>query len=254
MSPVDPDLGGRLRGLGPDAFAVVAFSILPAPLLAVPRAGSVNVHPSLLPAYRGAAPIAWALFDGCAETGITTFLLASRVDAGDILLQERVAIAPDETAGELEARLAAGGADLLVRSLDGLEDGTIAPRPQPRAGATRAPKLSRQDGCLDWSWPARRVRDRVRGSNPVPGAFSPWPGGVLKIHRAESSPVSLGGTPPGVVLVADGREGLVVACGDAALSLTEVQPEGRPRMSGAAFARGYPVAPGDRFGATGGRS
>lgn len=251
--PVDPDLAVQLQSLRPDAFAVVAFSILPPDLLAVPPFGAVNVHPSLLPAYRGAAPIPWALFDGCAETGITTFLLAARVDAGNILLQERVAIAPDETAGQLEARLAVGGADLLVRSLDGLEEGRLTPRPQARTGVTRAPKLTREDGRIDWSWPARRVRDRVRGANPVPGAFSPWRGGVLKVHRTEVSQVCLAGAQPGMVLLADGRAGLVVACADAALRLTEVQPEGRGRMPGDAFARGYPVAVGDRFGAAGGR-
>ena len=225
---------------------MVAWSILPERLLRVPRLGSVNVHPSLLPAYRGAAPIVWALFDGCAETGVTTFLLNRRVDAGDILLQERVAIGGDETAGELEARLAEDGARLLVRSLDGMEEGRLRPRPQPRAGVSRAPKLTREDGRIDWGWPAERVRNRVRGANPVPGAFTEWSRGVLKVHRAEPAG-DAAGSRPGQVLGA-GPDGVVVACGDGALRLTEVQPAGRPRMPGGAFARGYPLRPGDRLG------
>ena len=244
-SPRQPDLPEQLAVVEPDAFAVIAFSILPKRLLAVPRLGSVNVHPSLLPAYRGAAPIIWALFDGCTETGISTFLLNPSVDAGDILLQERVAIDPDETAGELEARLAVDGAELLLRSLDGLEDGTLEPQPQIGTGSTRAPKLTRQDGQIDWTWPAERVRNRVRGANPMPGAFTSWSGSGLKVHRAQISP---GEGTPGTVLIADGRDGIVVACGRGALRLTQVQPEGRPRMMADAFVRGYRLAVGERLG------
>ena len=254
-SPRDPGLAEELRSFAPDVLAVVAYSILPDRLLRVPRLGSVNVHPSLLPAYRGAAPIVWALFDGCTETGVTTFLLSRRVDAGDILLQERVAIGDDETAGDLEARLAEDGARLLVRSLDGLEEDRLQPRPQTIQGVSRAPRLSREDGRIDWGWPVRRVRNRVRGANPVPGAFTEWARGVLKVHRAEPSGLSVDGAPPGRVLRSSPGEGVVVACADGALRLTEVQPAGRPRMSGEAFASGYPLRPGDRLGGgeTGGR-
>ena len=139
-SPRDPALAEQLRALAPDALAVVAYSILPNRLLRVPRLGSVNVHPSLLPAYRGAAPIVWALFDGCTETGVTTFLLNRRVDGGDILLQEKVTVGGAETAGELEARLAVDGARLLVRSLDGLEDGSLQPRPQAERRGVAGPE------------------------------------------------------------------------------------------------------------------
>ena len=249
-SPRDPDLAAELRALAPDVLAVVAYSILPSHLLRAPRLGSVNVHPSLLPAYRGAAPIVWALFDGCTETGVTTFLLSRRVDAGDILLQERVAIGGDETAGELEARLAEDGARLLLRSLDGLEEGSLHPRPQAGEGVSRAPKLTREDGRIDWAWPAERVRTRVRGANPVPGAFTEWSGGVLKVHRVELAEPA-GGIPPGEALQVGPDAGVVVACADGAVRLTEVQPAGRPRMSGGAFARGYPLRPGDRLGGGG---
>jgi methionyl-tRNA formyltransferase len=247
-SPKDPELRSQLAAFEADAFAVVAFSILPKKLLAVPRLGSVNVHPSLLPAYRGAAPIVWALFDGCTETGISTFLLNPRVDGGDILLQQRVAIDADETAGELEARLAIDGAELLVASLDGLAEGTIVPRRQAAEGITRAPKLSREDGQLDWSWSATRLCNRVRGANPMPGAFTHWRGGLLKVHRAVLAP---GADTPGTVLAADARQGIVVACGEGAVQLTEVQPEGRPRMAADAFVSGYPLAAGDRLGERG---
>ncbi|MFH1566907.1 MAG: methionyl-tRNA formyltransferase [Gemmatimonadota bacterium] len=246
-SPRQPGLAEQLAGLGADAFAVVAYSILPRRLLAVPPAGAVNLHPSLLPRYRGAAPIVWALFAGETETGITTFYLNPRVDAGDLLLQERVGIGPDETAGELEARLAELGADLVVRTFDGLDDGTLAPQPQSDAGATRAPKLSRQDGRLDWTWPAAVLHNRVRGANPVPGAYTGWRGDALKVHR--SAPCDgVAGAAPGTVLQADGRDGLVVAAGRGALRLLEVQAPGKAATDGPAFVRGYRIAAGERLG------
>ncbi|MHC4717419.1 MAG: methionyl-tRNA formyltransferase [Planctomycetota bacterium] len=244
-SPRDRDLPAQLGELGADAFAVVAYSILPRRLLAVPPLGSVNLHPSLLPAYRGAAPIVWALFNGETETGITTFRLNPRVDAGDLLVQERVDIGSDETAGELEARLAELGADLMVRSFDGLEDGSLTPAPQNDEGATRAPKLSRQDGRLDWSWPAAQVHNRVRGANPVPGAFTEWRGQALKVHRSRLLQETAAG-PPGTVLEAGDR--LVVSAGDGAVSLLEVQPAGKGAMEGPDFVRGYRIAFGDLLG------
>lgn len=246
-SPRDRDLPGQLAELGADVFAVVAYAILPRRLLAIPRLGSVNLHPSLLPAYRGAAPIIWALFNGETETGITTFRLNPRVDAGDLLLQERAAIGPDETAGELEARLAELGAALVVRSLDGLEDGTLTPAPQGQEGVTRAPKLCREDGRLNWSWPALRLHNRVRGANPVPGAFTEWRGEPLKVHGTRPRP-NLAPGAPGTVLRADDGDGLVVAAGDGAVALLEVQPAGKGTMKGPDFVRGYRIAVGDRLG------
>jgi methionyl-tRNA formyltransferase len=231
----DPQVGPRLAALEADLFAVVAFSLLPRRLLAVPRLGSVNLHPSLLPAYRGAAPLAWAVIEGQAQTGMSTFRLSRRMDAGDILLQEKVEIGPQETTGELEARLRRPGAELLVRSLDGLEDGSIVPQPQGEAGASRAPKLSKEDGRLDWSRPALALFNQVRGTNPAPGAFTLLGGQPFKIHRAV---VVEGQGEPGSVLAVDSRLGLDIACGEGALRLTEVQPAGKARMDGAAFARG----------------
>lgn len=244
----DPGLIVRLTDYHPDLFAVVAFSILPGPLLAIPRMGSVNLHPSLLPAYRGAAPIIWAVIDGCTETGITSFLLNPRIDAGDILLQRRVAISPTETAGKLEARLSELGAELMLQTLLGLESGTLTPCPQERSRATRAPKVTREDGRIDWNQPATAIRNRIRGLNPTPGAFTEWQGKILKIHRAQQLDP---GQPaaPGTVLIADSQQGLVVATRDSALRLEEVQPAGKTPMEGTAFVRGYPILAGSRFGA-----
>ena len=248
-SVADPGLPETLSAFGCDLFVVVAFSILPGELLAVPPMGAVNLHPSLLPAYRGAAPIPWTLFNGERETGATTILLNSRVDAGDILLQQRVAVGSEETAGELEQRLAALGAHLVAATVDGLERGELHPRPQPASGASRAPKLSREDGRLIWSQPTESLRNRIRGADPVPGAFTTWERDrILKIHRAHACGEALR-ADAGTVLAADGETGLVIATGDGALVVDEVQPSGRNRMAGEAFVRGYQVLPGDRFGA-----
>ncbi|MBI2502977.1 MAG: methionyl-tRNA formyltransferase [Candidatus Latescibacteria bacterium] len=241
----EPSLAGRLAGCQPDLFAVVAFSILPRPLLELPRLGSVNLHPSLLPAYRGAAPIIWAVIRGERETGLSTLLLNPRVDAGDLLLQESVAIDPEETAGELEARLSPLGADLLLRTVDGLARGSIALQRQDQSRVSRAPKLQKEDGRLDWNQPTEALRNLIRGANPMPGAFTEWEGGLLKVHR--SRPAAHRGEP-GTVLLADPRQGLVVATGDGALLLTEVQPAGKPPMEGSAFVRGYPIQAGARLG------
>ena len=245
-SAKDPALVEALKALAPDLVVVVAFSILPRCLLEIPRCGSVNLHPSLLPAYRGAAPIIWAVVNGEEETGISTFQLNPRIDAGDILLQRRVAIDADETAGELEARLCVAGAEMVVETIDGLEDGTLRGWPQDPQGISRAPKLTKEDGRIDWSQPAAVARNLIRGMNPVPGAFTQWQGQALKIHRAQHA---TGEGAPGTVLCADDREGLIVACGEGALLLTEVQPAGKAAMEGKAFVRGYPIEVGARLGA-----
>ena len=172
----DPALAATLAARMPDLFIVVAFSILPRHLLAIPRLGSINLHPSLLPAYRGAAPIIWAVANGEKETGITTFQLSPRMDAGHILLQRRFAIGCDETAGELEARLCVEGTKMVVETVDGLEEGRFTGRPQGTDGISRAPKLTKEDGLIDWHQPAEQIRNLVRGMNPAPRCLYPMAG------------------------------------------------------------------------------
>ena len=234
-----------LKALEADLFAVVAFLILPKAVLAIPPLGSVNVHPSLLPKYRGAAPIQWAVINGETETGVTIFRLSPRIDAGDVLIQERVAIGGDETAGELYERLKGVGAALLVRAIKGVENGTVMPIPQSDEGVTRAPKLEKEDGLIVWAKDATDIRNLIRGVNPFPGAFTLWQGQVLKVHRAS---VVDGVGKPGAVVGVDGKTGLCVATGQGALLLDEVQPAGKKRMSGADFVRGYPVKTGEVLG------
>ncbi len=241
----DPAFLEALQALEADLFAVVAFLILPRPVLEIPRLGSVNLHPSLLPRYRGAAPIPWAIIGGETETGVTIFRLAARVDAGDILLQTRIPIDPDEAAGELSDRLKILGADALVAAIDGLGRGDVAARPQPREGVTRAPKLERDDGRIDWRKDAESIRNLIRGTNPFPGASTVWKRRELKVHRATR--VKAAGAP-GEVVVADPKDGVVVATGEEALSLVEVQPAGKARMTGAELVRGYRIEAGERLG------
>ena len=235
----------QLQALEPDLFAVVAFLILPRSVLAIPKLGSVNIHPSLLPKYRGAAPIQWAIINGETETGVTIFFLSPRVDAGDILVQQKVEIGSNETAGELYERLKMKGAELLIRAIDGIAEGSVIPVPQTDEGVSRAPKLKREDGEIDWSKSAGDIRNLIRGTNPFPGAFTLWRDKLLKVHRAT---VDTGMGEAGTVIEADGKRGLIVGTGEGVLALDEVQPAGKKRMSGADFVRGYRIEVGEKFG------
>ncbi|MDE2998426.1 MAG: methionyl-tRNA formyltransferase [Gemmatimonadota bacterium] len=239
------DFLDRLRRFNADLFVVVAFVILPRVVLKIPALGSVNLHPSLLPKYRGAAPINWAIIRGETETGISVFRLSGRVDAGDLLFQQVVGIGPDETAGELSDRLRMLGADALAGVVEGLERDELASKPQPDAGVTRAPRLEKEDGRIDWTRGAAPIRNLVRGTNPYPGAFTTWRGEYLKVHRAS---VAGGAGLPGEVVVADGRKGCVIAAGEGTVALEEVQPAGKGRMTGAELVRGYRIESGEIFG------
>ena len=234
-----------LSAVGADLFVVVAFAILPKVLLELPRLGSINLHPSLLPRYRGAAPINWAIINGEQETGITTFLLSPKIDAGDILMQERVAIGPEETAGELYERLKMRGSATILETVNRLAEGRFMSEPQSDEGATPAPKLTKETGRIDWTHSAERIRNLVRGTNPFPGAFTTLGDTPLKIHVV--SRVDEQG-PAGIVLLADDRDGVVVATGEGAVRLDDVQPQGKKRMDGASFVRGYRVDVGRSFG------
>ena len=240
----DPGWPERLAEHAADVAVVVAFGqILPRAVLDVPARGSINVHASLLPRYRGAAPIAWAIIRGERETGITTFQMDPGMDTGPLLLQQPTPIGPEETAGELAERLAALGAAVLLETLDRLD--TLAPRPQESRAATLAPRLRKEDGLLDWTEPAATLAARVRGLNPWPGGATVAPGGRLMIWRARAV---AGRGEPGVVTATEGR--LVVGTGAGLLEPLEVQPENRRAMGWDAYLRGARLGPGASLGAT----
>ncbi len=246
----DPTVEDALSALEPEVIVVAAYGkILPPSILNIPPMGCINVHASLLPKYRGAAPIQWAIINGETETGITIMLMDEEMDHGPILLQRPVPILPDETAGELHERLAALGPPCLLEALEGLEAGSLTPRTQDHAEATYAPMLSKEDGRLDWSEPAERVVNRVRGVTPWPGATTSLGGEPIKVWRASASSAEASGRPGEVVAV--GEDGLTVACGRGALRIEELQVAGRRRMAAASFLRGYPVAPGTILGGQG---
>ncbi len=240
----DPEWPARLAGFSAEVAVVVAFGqILPKAVLDVPARGSINVHASLLPRYRGAAPIAWAIIRGETETGITTFKMDPGMDTGDILLQEVTRIGPEETAGELGARLAEIGAGVLLRTLDRLD--TLTPMPQDHEAATLAPRLTKEDGWLRLAEPARALANRVRGCNPWPGAALMTPAGRLLLWRATEVPHSAS-APPGT-LVASGPDTTAIATGQGLLLPRLVQPESRKAMNWADFLRGARLGPGARF-------
>jgi len=242
----NPEFLARVQTQAPDLIVVVAFRILPTAFYSLARLGAVNLHASLLPAYRGAAPIARALMDGCSETGVTTFQIAPRVDTGGILLQRHVAISPNEDAGELSGRLAEAGAELLLETVDGLAAGILTPSPQNDALATRAPKLNADDRPVRWHEPARTSHNRVRALSPLPGATIRRNNKVLKVLETDfdSSPVS---EPPGTVLRHAGGDAIAVATGLGTLRIRRLQPEGKPVMKADAYLRGNPVTPGERL-------
>ena len=243
----------RLAELRPDVIAVVAFGqMLGRGVLAIPTHGCVNVHGSLLPRWRGAAPIAYALFRGDAETGVTTQRMVRKMDAGDILLQARTPIGESETAGDLHDRLAGIGADLLVRTLDGLEDGSITPEPQDPSAVTFAPTLAKHDGAIDWTQPAEVLRNRIRGLTPWPSAFTFLRRGedsIRLVLLASEVADAAGATSPGEILEASGDR-LVVATGLDALRLTRLQRAGKKPIDAAAFLRGLPIHPGEALAPT----
>jgi methionyl-tRNA formyltransferase len=240
----------RLRDADADVAVVVAYGkLIPENLLSVPRHGIVNLHPSLLPRHRGPSPIQWALVCGDRSTGVTTMQIDAGMDTGPVLLQRRVSIEPDETAEELTPRLADIGADLVVETLDGIEAGTVSPRPQPEDGANVSPMLRRSFAKVNWTMPSRQLVNRLRGFTPWPGLYTKFRGGRLKIFGLEEVvPNPPGDEPVGFVLAAD-PTGITVRCGrGTAARITEVQREGRRRMPVDAFLIGERVSRGEQFG------
>lgn len=247
----DPDFVGQLRTLAPDLIIVAAYGqILPQSILDLPALGCLNVHTSLLPRYRGAAPIQWAILDDLKETGVTIMKMDAGLDTGPMISTATSPILSEDTAATLHDRLAELGADLLIKTIPSYATGSIRPVPQPGAGATYARKITKEDGLIDWTAPARFIWNRVRGLNPWPSAFthlvqSGQPQ-LIKIWRAEvdSSIASEAGT-----ILEAGKAGIVVACGDGALRILELQREGRKRVTASEFLAGCPLSKGSRLGA-----
>lgn len=243
----------QLESIEPDAIVVVAYGrIVPPWMLALPRLGCVNLHASLLPKYRGAAPIQWAVAMGDAVTGNTTMLLEEGLDTGPILLQRTHEIGPDQTAAELFPILAQAGAPMVVETLSGLADGTVHPKPQNHEGVTYAPLLDREDGRMDFAKrTARDLYNRWRGFQPWPGAFTALDGKKLIVHRMAVADgrgfAEAGRAAPGEMRVEDHR--LFAACAEETwIELVEVQLEGKKRLGAAEFLRGTPIGPGARLG------
>lgn len=245
-SPRDEGFAEALARLQPEAGAVVAYGhILPPEVLAVPPRGTVNVHFSLLPAYRGAAPVQRAIMAGETETGVTTFLLEPTLDTGPMLLQVRERIDPTDSSGSLLERLAPIGARALVDTLDGLEAGALEPIEQDPALASPAPKIRPEEGTIDWSRPAAQIAGLVRAFDPAPGAHSTFRGKRVKLWRAR--PLEGAAAEPGAVVDA-GKERLVVATGDGLLEVQELQQDGAKRLEASAFVRGHRPKAGETFG------
>ncbi len=233
-----------VRALNPDVIVVSAFGqIIPKALLELPRYGCVNIHASLLPKYRGAAPIQWAVMDGEPVSGVTIMQMDEGLDTGDMLAKTEVPLEPDETGGSLFDKLSRAGAELLIRTLPALEQGTLTPEKQPLESPTAYARMIRkEDGRIDWNLEAEAIERRIRGLNPWPSAYTELTGKILKIWRAEVLPKE-SGQAPGTVTEA-GKGGFCVQTGKGVLRLLEVQLEGKKRMDAQAFLRGFHAAPG----------
>lgn len=242
----DPAFLGALDRWAPQLIVVVAYGrILPRQILDLPPLGCLNVHYSLLPKYRGAAPVAWAVINGEEKSGVTTMQLVEKMDAGPLFLQREIPLAPDETAGSLQAKLAPVGAALLMETIAKLKAGDLTPRAQVEAEATYAPLLKKEDGLIDWRLPAVAIERRVRGLSPWPSAYTRLDGKLLKIHRATVI-TSEARAAPGEVVRAD-KTALWIATGEAILSLDEVQLENKKRLPAGDFLRGAKIEKGARL-------
>jgi methionyl-tRNA formyltransferase len=240
------EFANLLSGIAPEAIVVVAYGkILPVNVLEYPKYGCVNVHGSLLPEYRGAAPMQRAIIDGKRETGITTMLMAAGLDTGDMLLKETVEIGEDDNFEDIHDRLSAVGASLLIKTLEGLEAGEIVPEAQDDSKSTYAAKIEKSDCAIDFSLDAKVLHDKIRGLSPIPLSFTHTPDGKLlkiaksKLYDAEKTVKCLPGT------VIEVGEDIKVACGKGVISLLTVLPEGKGRMSAADFVRGRKINVGD---------
>ena len=250
-----PEIEQQLRALEPDAIIIIAYGqIIPGRLLPIPRLGWINLHASLLPKYRGAAPIHWAIANGESVTGNTTMRIDAGMDTGEMLLQQELTIGPDETAPEVMERLSEAGADLMVETLRGLAAGKLSGRPQDTAQATYAPILKREDGKIDWERRALEIYNHMRGFTPWPGAYTEFRGQTCHVwgkpFEAQGKPIEARSDPeqaPGTIWMDGGR--LLVVCGAATvMEITHVKLEGRKRIAAGEFANGARLQAGERFG------
>jgi methionyl-tRNA formyltransferase len=242
-----PEAVERITALGPSCLVVVAYGqLLPAEILEIPPLGTVNVHASLLPKYRGPAPIHWALIQGEAETGVTTMLLDAGMDTGDILLQRKAVIQPEETAGSLHDKLAEEGSKVLVETLALLKQGGLKPRAQDSSQATYAPMLAKEDGKVNWHEAAKRICCRIRALDPWPGGFTSWRGKRLKLFGCHALSISTQAEPGTVIAAAE--DGLQVAAGEGAVLIETLQLEGGRPLAVPDFLRGHHFQVEDKLG------
>ncbi|MDD6058260.1 MAG: methionyl-tRNA formyltransferase [Clostridiales bacterium] len=241
-----PECIAHLRGYNPDIIIVVAFGqLIPKEILEIPRYGCVNVHASLLPKYRGAAPVQWAVMNGDAVSGVTTMRMDEGLDTGDMIFKEEVILREDETGGSLFERLSKVGAKLCVKTMQAIEDGTAVYTPQDSKGATHTAKISKEMGRIDWSMEAKKIECLIRGLSPWPSAYTRLGDKVLKIWSAKVVSGEVCAEPGHIVKVE--RDRILVQAKDGILALLEVQLEGKKRMSVESFLNGYPIEQGDYF-------
>jgi methionyl-tRNA formyltransferase len=243
----DASFLATLRNFEADLFIVVAFRLLPRAVFAMPPQGTINLHAALLPKYRGAAPIQWAIINGETETGVTTFFIDDKMDTGEILLQRKTNIGENETAGELHDRLAVLGADLLLETVQQFSEGRL--RAQPQQGeSSRAPKITKEMAEIAWRKPARELHNFIRGMNPIPGAFTHWQNKIVKIFGTGLRDFNGPDSAPGEVCFVDAAAGeLWIQTGEGALAIQELLLEGKRRMSAKEFLHGHNIALRDKF-------
>ncbi|HEX3015026.1 MAG TPA: methionyl-tRNA formyltransferase [Desulfobacteria bacterium] len=246
----DPEFIEKIRSLAPELIVVVAYGqVLPPDILTLPPLGCINVHASLLPKYRGAAPIHWVVINGEEKTGVTTMYMDAGLDTGDMLLKREIAIGAEETVGSVHDRLAGLGSRLLIETLAGLSAGTLRRLPQDNTHSTYAPMLTREHERIVWQNPAAQVHNQVRGMNPWPGAYTVYNNKLVKVWETEivSTPFIWQDVQVGTVVNVDKHLGFTVQTGNGQLLVKSVQPQGSKKMPAAAFARGYGLKAGDKL-------
>ncbi|UCF65969.1 MAG: methionyl-tRNA formyltransferase [bacterium] len=246
ISLIDPDFLKTLKSLQADIFVVVAFRILPEAVFNMPPFGTINIHPSLLPKYRGAAPINWTIINGESETGITIMQISKGIDAGGILLQQQMKIYPDETAGSLHDRLAIMGSDLIVDALKRIGNNSIKPISQDDTLATPAPKITKEDCHISFNQHAAQVKNWIHGLSPFPTAFAFLGGERINLYRVQLVSNKSSSEPPGTIIKSTDDE-LFVTCRPGILNILQLQRQGKKQLKTAEFLRGFQVKSGEKF-------